>query len=76
MANKINGMTKKKNGKKCVAAAAAACCLLLFVIVYRMAKIVAGSMNLIAVFSSSSFKHEFFNVPHGSTVAFTASICL
>ena len=29
-----------------VAAAAAACCLLLFVLVCRMAKIVAGSMNL------------------------------
>ena len=28
------------------------------------------------MFSSSSFKHDIFNVPLGCTVAFTASICL
>ena len=54
------------------------CCLLvLFVIVCRMA-IVAGSLNLIPVFYFSSFKHDLglMYVPLGSTVAFTASICL
>ena len=34
------------------------CFLLLFVIVCRMAKFVAGSLNLIPVFSFSSFKRD------------------
>ena len=33
------------------------CCLLLFVIVYRMAKLFVGSLNLVPVFSFSSLKH-------------------
>ena len=40
------------------------CCflllLLLFVIVYRMAKFGAGSLNLIPVFSFSSFRRDLF----------------
>ena len=44
--------------------------LLLFVIVCRMAKIVAGSLNLIPAFSFSAFKRDcFFYVPLGSTVS-------
>ena len=49
--------------------------LLLFVIVCRMAKFVAGSLNLIPVLSFSSF-NLYFKLSLGSTVAFTASICL
>ena len=47
------------------------CFLLLLVIVCRMAKFGAGSSkNLIPVFSSSSFKRDFFfNVSLGSTVS-------
>ena len=71
-----------------LAAAAAALCvailllllqLLLFVIVCRMAKLVTDSLNLIRMFSFSSFKHDLFltyDVPLGSNVAFSASICL
>ena len=46
------------------------CCsfLLLFVIMHRAVKFVAGPLNLIPVFSFSSFKHDlFFMVPLGST---------
>ena len=42
--------------------------LLLFIIVYRMAKFVAGLFNLISMFYASSFKRDFFStVPHGIT---------
>ena len=54
--------------------------LLLFVIVCRMAKIVAGSLNLIPSVGSFLFilKHVLFlmYVPLDGVVAFTASICL
>ena len=51
------------------------CCyfLLLFVIVCRMANFVAGSLNMIPVFSFSSIKRF---MPLNSTVAFAASICI
>ena len=55
------------------------CLLPLFVIVCRMAKFVAGSLNLIPVFSFSSLITRFvFDVPLASTVcvAFAVSICL
>ena len=46
------------------------CFLLMFVIVCRMVKFVAGSLNLTPVFSSSSFKRFFFlMVSLGSTVS-------
>ena len=46
------------------------CFLLLLVIVCRIAKFGAGSLNLIPVFSFSSFKRDFiFDVPLGSTVS-------
>ena len=38
------------------------CFVLSFVIVCWMAKFVAGSMNLIAVFSSSSLKHDLLSM--------------
>ena len=54
--------------------------LLLFV-VCRMAKIVAGSLNLIPssvlfLIQTRFFKYFYSYVPLGSTVAFTASVCL
>ena len=53
------------------------CFLLLFVIVCRMAKLVAGSLNLTLVFSFPSFKRDFFScTPWQYCIAFTASICL
>ena len=54
------------------------CFLLLLVLVCRMAKVVAGSCNLIPVFSFSSFKRNinFDCTPWQYSVAFTASICL
>ena len=61
-----------------VAAAAAGWRLLLpFIMVCRMAKFVAGSLDLIPAFSLSSFKQDLFlNVPLERAVAFTPSICL
>ena len=44
------------------------CCFLLLFIMYRVAKFVAGALNLISVFSFSSFKRDLFlHVPLGST---------
>ena len=54
----------------CLLLLAAACCclLLLFAIVCRMAKFVAGSLNLIPVFSLYSFRTRLmFNISLGST---------
>ena len=51
------------------------CSLLLFGIVCRIAGFVAGSLDLILVFSFS-FKRHFLYVPRGSTVAFAAAIWL
>ena len=53
-----------------VAAAVLCCCFLLpFVMVCRMSKFGAGSLNLIPVFSFSSFKSDIhiFDLPLGST---------
>ena len=52
------------------------CLLLLLAIVCRMAKIVAGSLTLIAEFYFKMHTQLIFHVPLGSTVALTASICL
>ena len=52
------------------------CFLLLFVIGCRMAKIVAGSLNLIPVFSLSIQTRCMLDAPLGSPVAITASICV
>ena len=43
-----------------VVGATAAACSLLFVIVCRVAKVVAGSFNLIPMFSFSSFERDLF----------------
>ena len=61
----------------CTGVVAAA--LLLFVVACRMVTIVSGALNLIPCsVSFSSFKHDLvvMHVPLGSTVVFTASICL
>ena len=47
------------------------CCLLLFVIVCRMVKFVAGSLNLIPAFSLIIQTRDIFLIPLGSVVAFT-----
>ena len=47
------------------------CCLLLFVIVCRMVKFVAGSLNLIPAFPLIIQTRDIFLVPLGSVVAFT-----
>ena len=44
----------------CCCCCCCCCLLLLFVIVCRMTKFAAGSLNLIPVFSFSSFKHDVF----------------
>ena len=52
------------------------CFLLLFVVVQRIVKFVAGSLNLIPVFSFSSFKRDIFlSTPWQYRVAFMVSIC-
>ena len=48
----------------CCCCCSCSCLPPLFIIVCRMAKLVADSLNLIPVFSFSSFKHDFFSCTH------------